>query len=50
MENFIADLPPVTRLIMIHQLIGFGIEYGEYFSRYDLYFNFDKIFYEGQVW
>lgn len=43
------ELPPVTRLMMIHQLIGLAMEYTGYFSRYDLYFNFDKIFYEGQV-
>jgi hypothetical protein len=44
-----ADLPPVTKLLMIHQLLGLAIQYGDYFSRYDLYFNFEKIFYEGEV-
>jgi hypothetical protein len=42
-------MPPVTRLLMLQQIIGLGIEYSGYFPRYDLYFNFDKIFYEGEV-
>ena len=35
---------------MILQLIGFGINTMGYADRYDLYFNFDKIVYEGQIW
>jgi hypothetical protein len=34
---------------MLQQLIGLGIQEGEYLTRYDLYFNFEKIFYEGEV-
>jgi hypothetical protein len=49
MENFLAEVPPITKLLMIHQLIGFAILSGDYISRYDLYFNFEKIFHEGEV-
>jgi hypothetical protein len=49
MENFLAEVPPITKLLMLHQLIGFAIQSGEYISRYDLYFNFEKIFHEGEV-
>jgi hypothetical protein len=34
---------------MVHQLVGLVVEQIGYFSRYDFYFNFDKIFYEGEV-
>lgn len=49
MENFFAEVPPITKLLLSHQLIGFAIQGGEYISRYDLYFNFEKIFHEGEV-
>jgi hypothetical protein len=34
---------------MTHQLIGLAIQSADYISRYDLYFNFEKIFHEGEV-
>jgi len=49
MENFLADVPPITKLLMMHQLIGLAIQGGDIISRYDLYFNFEKIFHEGEV-
>lgn len=44
-----ADFPPVTRILMSHQLVGLVIGSLDYFSRYDLYFNLEKIIYEGEV-
>ena len=49
MADFLLDIPPVTKLLMLHQLVGLGIQYGDYFSRYDLYFDAGKIFAEGEV-
>lgn len=49
LERFWLEMPPVTRLIMLLQLVGLGLHSLGYADRYDLYFNFDKIVFEGQV-
>lgn len=49
MQNFLENVPPVTKLLMIQQLIGLFLQEGNFINQYDIYFNFDKIVYEGQV-
>lgn len=45
----LADIPPITRALMVHQVAGLVIESLGYFSRYDLYFNLEKIVSGGEV-
>jgi hypothetical protein len=49
LDRFWHEIPPVTRLIMTMQLLGLAIHSLGYAERYDLYFNLDKIIWEGQV-
>ena len=42
-DHFWQEIPPVTRIIMMLQIVGLAIHSVGYVDRYDLYFNFDKI-------
>ena len=49
LDRFWYEIPPVTRIIMLQQFAGLAIYSLGYAERYDLYFNLDKIIWEGQV-
>lgn len=49
LERFWHEIPPITRIIMLQQLVGLAIHSMGYAERYDLYFSIDKILWEGQV-
>ena len=47
--NLFSHIPPVTQvLLLITGTIGL-LTYGEIVDKYNLYFSFDKIFFEGEV-
>ena len=47
--NLFSHIPPVTQiLLLVTGSIGL-LTYGEIFDKYNLYFSFDKIVYEGEV-
>ena len=47
--NLFSHIPPVTQiLLLITGSIGL-LTYGGIVDKYNLYFSFDKIFYEGEV-
>ena len=48
-DGLFQNIPPITKLIMGLQLLGLGLLSLEYLTRYDLYFNFNRIIYEGEV-
>lgn len=49
-ENLLADMPPITKAIMVLQIGGLLVQSLNLADRYDLYFNFPKIIYDGQIW
>lgn len=49
MFDFLGEMPPVTKIVLLLQLIGLLMLSMELADRYDFYFNFEKIIYEGQV-
>jgi len=47
--NLVNSIPPITRIqLLIFSFVG-GLVYSEYISRYDMYFNLEKILFSGQV-
>lgn len=48
-ESFFQNMPPVTRLILLVQIMGLGLVSLKYLDRYEMYFNLEKIIYEGEV-
>jgi hypothetical protein len=46
-DRFWHEIPPVTRIIMLHQFMGLAIYSLGYAERFDLYFNLEKIVWEG---
>lgn len=47
--NLFSHIPPVTQiLLLVTGSIGL-LTYGEIVDKYNLYFSFDKIVYEGEV-
>lgn len=49
LDNLLKSIPPITRIqILIFAVVG-GLVYSNVLSRYDLYFNIEKIVFNGQV-
>jgi len=43
----LLEIPPVTKIILLHQIIGLGVQQIDSLSRFEIYFNFEKIFLQG---
>jgi cell division septal protein FtsQ len=47
--NLVKSIPPITRIqLLVFAIVG-GLVYNGILSRYDLYFNLEKIVFSGQV-
>jgi hypothetical protein len=47
--DIISQVPPVTKIQILISITLTFLVYSETISKYDLYYNFDRIFYKLQV-